>query len=244
MQKNKKKLNQPEIEDLEQEFAFLQRRCRQLGVPVLIVFEGHVGSGRGAMINRLIQPLDPRGYAVSCITTPTPDEQMRPFLWRFWMRLPSAERMAIFDRSWYWQILEDRLCGKLDKDGLNRAYKDVTTFEKQLIDGNILIFKFFLEITQKEQRARFETSRRNPSSSWRTSDNTPFNQYNYRDYKKAARAMIEATNPGSSPWKVLRADHAPSANAAILAHLVAAVQKHLDGLAACPSSAAPLSGPA
>ena len=101
MQKNEKKNNPAEIADLEEEFAFLQRRCRQLGVPVLIVFEGHVGSGRGAMINRLIQPLDPRGYAVSCITTPTPDEQMCPFLWRFWMRLPSAERIAIFDRSWY-----------------------------------------------------------------------------------------------------------------------------------------------
>ena len=244
MQNNEKKTTPAEIADLEREFAFLQRRCRQLGVPVLIVFEGHVGSGRGAMINRLIQPLDPRGYAVSCITTPTPDEQMRPFLWRFWMRLPSAERMAIFDRSWYWQILEERLCGKLDEDGLNRAYKDVTTFEKQLLDGNILIFKFFLEISQREQRARFETFRRNPASSWRTADNTPFNQYNYGDYKKAARAMIAATDTGASPWKVLRADHAPAANAAILAHLVAAVQKHLDGSAARPPAAAALSGPA
>ena len=230
MQATKITLRKREIEALEQEFSFLQRRCRELNIPVLIVFEGYRGSGRGAMINRVIQPLDPRGYTVSCITAPTLDEQMRPFLWRFWMRIPSEKCIAIFDRSWYWNVLNESIFGKLDKAGLSQAYKEVITFEEQLNDSNVVIFKFFLEISEQEQEVRLEKLRNNPITAWRTSDNTPFRHYDYNDYKEAAKAMITATDLPSSPWKVLNTDHVPSATAAILGYLVDALRNHTEEL--------------
>ena len=113
---NGKKALKREIEELEQELALLQRRCRELGIPVLIVFEGWSAAGKGTMINRVIQPLDPRGFKVSCIAAPNRDEQLRPFLWRFWRRTPSAGRMAIFDRSWYRTLLDDYVEEELDED--------------------------------------------------------------------------------------------------------------------------------
>ena len=88
------------IDELGEELAYLQRKSRELGIPVLIIVEGLSAAGKGTLINRIIQPLDPRGFKVSCIASPNRDEQLRPFLWRFWRRTPSADRMAIFDRSW------------------------------------------------------------------------------------------------------------------------------------------------
>ena len=84
----------------------MQRKCRELGIPVLIIVEGWSAAGKGSMINKIIQPLDP-GFKVSCIASPNRDEQLRPFLWRFWRRTPSAEKMAIFDRSWYRNLLDE-----------------------------------------------------------------------------------------------------------------------------------------
>ena len=109
-EKDRKTLRR-EIEEMEDELALLQRHCRELGVPVLLIFEGWSAAGKGTMINRVIQPMDPRGFKVSCISAPNRDEQLRPFLWRFWSRTPSADRMAIFDRSWYRSILDGAVNG-------------------------------------------------------------------------------------------------------------------------------------
>ena len=87
------------IEELGDELAYLQRKSRELGIPVLIIVEGLSAAGKGTLINRIIQPLDPRGFKVSCIASPNRDEQLRPFLWRFWRRTPSADRHKLWRRA-------------------------------------------------------------------------------------------------------------------------------------------------
>ena len=86
----------------------LQRECRELGIPVIIVFEGFGAAGKGTLINRLIRPLDPRGFDVYAVNGESEEEQMHPFLWRFWTKTPAKGRIAIFDRSWYRRVLIDR----------------------------------------------------------------------------------------------------------------------------------------
>src|SRR5438552_8089900 len=85
---------------LEYRLAELQREARAAGIPVIVVFEGWDAAGKGTMINRLMQPLDPRGFKVWSTNAPTEEESYRPFLWRFWTKLPARGYMAIFDRSW------------------------------------------------------------------------------------------------------------------------------------------------
>ena len=109
------------IEESGRELSYLQRKCRELEIPVLIVVEGLSASGKGTIINKMIQPMDPRGFKVSCIASPNRDEQMRPFLWRFWRRTPSAERMTIFDRSWYRNLLDAELENQLSEADLKKA---------------------------------------------------------------------------------------------------------------------------
>ena len=99
-----KKMDQKEYrkqtEVLGVKMAFLQRECKNLKIPVMIVFEGFGASGKGSMINQLIRRLDPRGFYVYAINGESEDEQMHPFLWRFWTKIPQKGRIAIFDRSW------------------------------------------------------------------------------------------------------------------------------------------------
>ena len=166
--KSKKGLRR-QIEERGRELAYLQRKCRELGIPVLVVVEGLSAAGKGTIINQMIQPLDPRGFKVSCIASPNRDEQLRPFLWRFWRRTPSANRMAIFDRSWYRNLLDAEISGELSESDLRKAYADVRAFERQLRDGGTTILKFFLRITKKEQAARLAALQGNPATAWRVS---------------------------------------------------------------------------
>ena len=159
-----------QIEEQGEELAYLQRKCKEHGIPILILVEGLSAAGKGTLINRIIQPLDPRGFKVSCIASPSRDEQLRPFLWRFWSRTPSTGRIAIFDRSWYRNLLDADIDNRMSEMGLARAYEDVRAFERQLRDGGTIILKFFLEISKEEQTTRLAALQANPATSWRVDD--------------------------------------------------------------------------
>ena len=156
-----------QIEEQGEELAYLQRKCKEHGIPILILVEGLSAAGKGTLINRIIQPLDPRGFKVSCIASPSRDEQLRPFLWRFWSRTPSTGRIAIFDRSWYRNLLDADIDKRMSETGLARAYEDVRAFERQLRDGGTIILKLFLEISKEEQATRLAALQANPETSWR-----------------------------------------------------------------------------
>ena len=121
-----------QIEEQGDELAYLQRKCKEHGIPILILVEGLSAAGKGTLINRIIQPLDPRGFKVSCIASPSRDEQLRPFLWRFWSRTPSTGRIAIFDRSWYRNLLDADIDKRMSETGLARAYEDVRAFRASI----------------------------------------------------------------------------------------------------------------
>jgi len=218
---NGKKALKREVQELEQELALLQRHCRELGIPVLLVFEGWSAAGKGTMINRIIQPMDPRGFKVSCIPAPNRDEQLRPFLWRFWSRTPSADRMAIFDRSWYRSILDGAVTGDLDEKTLAKAFADVRAFERQLKDGGTVIVKFFLNISKKEQAQRLDKLRSNPATAWRVSDEVLARHFKYEEYEKAITNMLEETDvPLDAPWRVIDAKKALPSTVETFRHLV------------------------
>ena len=124
-------------------------------------------AGKGVQINRLIQALDPRGFDVYACDRPTEDEQMRPFLWRYWTKTPAKGRIAIFDRSWYRSVQVDRFDGLTPEDNLGDAYQDILSFEKQLNDDGTVIMKLFLYIDKDEQKRRFKKLDRVPGDIWR-----------------------------------------------------------------------------
>lgn len=192
-------------EGLAMELASLQRRIRELGIPVIVVFEGWEASGKGTAINELILPLDPRGFTVKSIKPPTEEERMRPFLWRFWMRTPLRGRLAIFDRSWYSPVLGGRVEEEKDEARLEQAYQDIRSFERQLNDDGCVIIKFFMHISKSEQRRRFEKLEENPSTAWRVTKDDWKAHKKYRKYLSAVEDMLSRTDSEFAPWTIVEA---------------------------------------
>ena len=166
-----KKMDKREFKEtmnvLTARLGMLQRECRELGIPVIVVFEGFGAAGKGTLINRLIQPLDPRGFKVYSIGPESKEEKMHPFLWRFWTKTPADGRIAIFDRSWYRRVLLERFEGLTAEGQIGYAYQEIVSFEKMLSDSGTVIIKLFLDITQEEQKKRFHKLLANEETAWR-----------------------------------------------------------------------------
>jgi polyphosphate kinase 2 (PPK2 family) len=144
----------------------LQKACWDADIPSVILFEGWDAAGKGTSINRLTQRLDPRGFKLYATREARTYEKHMPWLWRFWLKLPSYGQMAIFDRSWYGRVLVERVEGLTPEDEWRRAYQDIVDFERTLADDGYVIFKFFLHIGKKEQRRRLRKLEKDPLESW------------------------------------------------------------------------------
>lgn len=187
------------------EIARLQRECKNLKIPVMIVFEGFGASGKGSLINQLIRPLDPRGFHVYAINGESEDEQMRPFLWRFWTKIPEKGRIAIFDRSWYRRVLVDRFDKVTTETQLGYAYQEINTFEETLADDGTVIIKFFLDITKKEQKKRFDKLLDSKETAWRVSKGDIQRNKEFDRYKEMNEEMLQKTDTEYAPWVIVEA---------------------------------------
>ena len=114
--------------ELEVRLGECQRRALSAGIPVVIVFEGWEAAGKGSLINRLTQAMDPRGFKVHPVNAATEEERLRPWMWRFWCAMPPAGSFAVFDRSWYGRVLIERVQGELKKRDLAQSYDDIEVF--------------------------------------------------------------------------------------------------------------------
>ena len=193
------------MDEAEEKLGLLQRECKDAGIPVILVFEGMGAAGKGVQINRLIQALDPRGFDVYACDRPTEDEQMRPFLWRYWTKTPAKGRIAVFDRSWYRSVQVDRFDGLTPEDKLGDAYQDILSFEKQLCDDGTVIMKFFLYIDKDEQKRRFKKLEGSKETSWRVTDEDWNRNKYFGRYLKMNEEMLEKTDTDYAPWVIIEA---------------------------------------
>ena len=193
------------IDGLEAKAGLLQRECRELKIPVIILFEGFGASGKGTLINSLIHALDPRGFRVYAINGESEDEIMRPYLWRFWTKTPEKGRIAIFDRSWYKRVLTDRFDGITSEKELGYAFDEILSFENTLADDGFVILKFFLDITKKEQEKRFEKLLASKETAWRVSKGDLKRNKHFDEYKRLNEEMLQKTDTDFAPWNIVEA---------------------------------------
>ncbi len=193
----------PIISDLELRLGELQREARDLGIPIIIVFEGWDAAGKGTLINRLILALDPRGCIVYPTNPANEEERFRPFLWRFWIKTPPKGKIAVFDRSWYGRVLVERVDKIAKKQEWQRAYGEVTSFERQLTDAGTVIMKFFLHISPKEQKKRFEKLQKSPATAWKVTKEDWKHHKQYMKYLEAIEEMLAKTDTDFAPWTIV-----------------------------------------
>lgn len=221
---------------LELKLGDLQRRCRTMGIPVLIVFEGWDAAGKGTMINRLMLAMDARGFKVHPINPPTEDERLRPHLWRFWTKIPPGGRFAIFDRSWYGRVLVARVDRIIKKKDWSRAYGEINTFERQLSDNGAVIIKFFLHISKKEQKRRFEKIIKNKATAWKVSKHDLRHHKQYEKYEQAVEDMLSRTNNDYAPWNVIAAHDLKYALVRMFTSVNTAIERRIAQLEQVPAT--------
>ena len=200
MPKDEYKARMPQ---LEARLGQLQRQCRDLKIPVIIVFEGFGASGKGVQIGRLIQSMDPRGFRVYPIKNETEEERMHPFLWRFWTKTPERGRIAIFDGSWYRRVLIDRFEKRTKAKELPAAFHSINSFEKQLADDGNVIIKLFLDIDRKEQKKRFDKLAENKETAWRVTQGDLERNARYDEYAAMMEDMLFSTDKDYAPWTII-----------------------------------------
>jgi len=180
--------------------ARLQQQAVRNQLSIVLVFEGVDAAGKGGAIRQITNTLDARYYKVHPIAAPTDEEKAQHYLWRFWLRLPRAGRMTIFDRSWYGRVLVERVEGFASVDEWRRAYAEINDFEEQLLEHGIVLLKFWLHIDEEEQLKRFKAREETPHKRWKLTEEDWRNHKKSEDYKIAAHEMIQQTSKADAPW--------------------------------------------
>ncbi|MCD6015013.1 MAG: hypothetical protein K0R88_1097 [Solirubrobacterales bacterium] len=180
--------------------------AKQIGPPVLVLFEGWDASGKGGAIKRLVAPIDPRHVRVAQFAAPTPDEKRHHFLWRFWPKLPGWGGMAIFDRSWYGRVLVERVEGYATRDQWKRAYDEINNFERSLTDEGTILVKIFMHISAEEQLNRFKRRQQDPLKSWKLTDEDWRNRDKRPAYVDAIEDMLARNDQPKLLWSLIAAE--------------------------------------
>ena len=222
-----KKEYKEEKEKLGMRLGLLQRKLKDAKIPVLIVFDGYDAAGKGLQINRLIQTLDPRGFDVYTGDRDGEEERMHPFLWQFAIKAPADGRIAIFDTSWYKRLQMDRFDRKVKEKEVEAAFADILAFEKQLVDGGCALIKLFFQISEKEQKRRFEKLESSDETSWRIKKEEWERNLHYERYEKINEEMIERTHTPYAPWTVIDATHKDPAALAVMRTVADAMEAAL-----------------
>ena len=183
----------------------LQLRTSEAGLPSVIVFEGWEAAGKGTCINVLTSRLEPRAFKLHVIQEPRTHELHMPWLYRFWQRIPNYGHMAIFDRSWYRRVLEERVEKITPKSEWQKAYRDIADFERTLADDGYAIVKLFFHISKKEQKQRFKKLESHPLTRWQVQQADWKRHKEYDKYLVAVEEMLERTESEWGPWTIVEA---------------------------------------
>lgn len=212
---------------LRAELRDLQQAILAAGIPVVVLLEGWDAAGKGDSIGTLVYPLDPRGFRVCTTHAPTEDDRFHPYLFRFWTRLPARGKFVFFDRGWHRRMLEGRLEKALDHQGLLAAAEEVREFERHLTDDGVVLIKFWLQISKKEQKRRLEDIADDRYERWRLHQPGSHKDLSYRRSLEVAEEVLALTSTANAPWMPIAAEHRYFRRIDLLQKLIAALRRAL-----------------
>jgi polyphosphate:AMP phosphotransferase len=214
---------------IKERLGELQRACRDNAIPVVILIEGWNASGITAVSSEIVQAIDPRGYNLHSIGTPTDEEKAHNLIWRFFIKTPSKGRIAIFTRSWYSRTLAEQLSGLTWKEKLMESTSAIRNFERQLVDDGALVLKFFLHISKEEQRRRMIERERDTLTGWMITRGDWDFHHHYDLYLPVIEQIIEETDTPFAPWTIVEATNPVYAGFKVLSRITKALEKRVSG---------------
>ncbi len=217
-----------ELKKLQKKLSDLHNKLYRKKVPVVIAYEGWDAAGKGGNIKRVAAALDPRGYEVHPIASPSKTELAHQYLWRFWNRLPKDGHIAIFDRTWYGRVMVERLEGFCSTAAWQRAYREINEFERELYDWGAVILKFWLHIDQDEQLKRFTDRQNTPEKQWKITEEDWRNREKWPQYEQAVNDMLKYTSTDFAPWHIIESQDKKYGRIQALKLIIHAIEERLD----------------
>ncbi len=205
---------------LQVELLKMQRWVKRSGRKVVILFEGRDAAGKGGTIKRFMEHLNPRGARVVALDKPSDLERGQWYFQRYVQHLPTAGEMVLFDRSWYNRAGVERVMGFCTEEEYLDFLRQCPELERMLVDGGILLFKFYFSVSREEQAYRFERRSADPLKQWKISPVDLASLDKWSDYTRAKKAMFVHTDTADAPWTVIKSDDKKRARIAAMQFLL------------------------
>jgi polyphosphate kinase 2 len=218
--KLKTKKYEKELRKLQAELCKLQDWVKHKGLRVIIVFEGRDGAGKGGTIRAITERVSPRVFRVVALPAPSDREKTQMYLQRYMAHFPAAGEVVIFDRSWYNRAGVEYVMGFCSKEQHRTFLERCPEIEKYIVDGGFILIKFWLEVSDKEQKRRFEARITDPVRQWKLSPMDLPSRTKWFEYSRARDMMLKATDTKWAPWYILRSDDKKSARLNCITHLL------------------------
>ncbi|MFH1499632.1 MAG: polyphosphate kinase 2 [Verrucomicrobiota bacterium] len=209
-----------ELFRMQGELVKLQEWIVATGSKVVILFEGRDAAGKGGVIKRITQRLNPRVCRVAALPAPTNREKTQWYFQRYAAHLPAAGEMVLFDRSWYNRSGVERVMGFCTEGEVEEFFRTVPEFERMLIGSGITLIKYWFSITDEEQEFRFTARIHDPLKQWKLSPMDLESRRRWEDYTKAKEEMFERTHTPHAPWRVVPAVDKRKARLNCIHHLL------------------------
>jgi polyphosphate kinase 2 len=209
-----------ELLRLQAELIKLQDWVEHTGAKIAVIFEGRDAAGKGGVIKRITQRLNPRVCRVVALQKPSDRERTQWYFQRYVPHLPSGGEIVLFDRSWYNRSGVEKVMGFATKEDVEQFFQDVPEFEKMLVRSGIRLIKYWFSISDEEQQLRFLMRVHDPLKQWKLSPMDLQSRVRWEKYTKAKEETFRRTNFPESPWYIVSANDKKRARLNCMAHLL------------------------
>ena len=216
----KRKVYEAELRRLQVELTKLQDWVAREGLKVVVLFEGRDAAGKGGVIKRIIQTLNPRQVRVAALAKPTERERTQWYFQRYVAHLPAAGEIVLFDRSWYNRAGVERVMGFCTEEEYWEFLYSCPQFERMLLRSQIHLIKYWFSVSDDEQERRFQARIKDPRKRWKLSPMDLESRMRWVEYSKAKDAMFDKTDVPDAPWYVVNADSKRRARLNCISHLL------------------------
>ena len=221
MSKLKRKQYEELLEPMQEELVAMARWVAATGQRVVVLFEGRDSAGKGGVIKRITQRLNPRVVRVVALPAPSDREKTQWYFQRYVPHLPAGGEIVLFDRSWYNRAGVERVMGFASEDQVEQFFNDVPEFERMLVRSGITVIKYWFSITDEEQQMRFLMRIHDPMKQWKLSPMDLQSRVRWEQYTKAKEEMMARTNIAEAPWYIVEGNDKKRARLNCIDHLLA-----------------------
>jgi polyphosphate kinase 2 len=223
MEKLKKKFYESELQRLYIELIKLQTTIKKKGLKVVVLFEGRDAAGKGGVIKRISEALNPRVCKVVALGVPTEREKSQWYFQRYVQHLPAAGELILFDRSWYNRAGVEKVMGFCSEAEYWEFLRSCPNFEKMLIRSGVVLVKYWFSVSEEVQEKRFQDRINKPTKRWKFSEMDVISRGKWVEYSKAKDEMFSYTDTKQSPWFVVESDDKKRARLNCISHLLSQI---------------------